>query len=241
MNKIHKAYLALGLEPGTSFDSVKSRHKQLVLVWHPDRMHGEAGAHDAEEELKKINQNFDILKMHFDKSNQHDSTCECHPDHAAGSNQQESNVHDADQTQEQTEQARADAKKVREQKIFVTLAKRATQDAVNDTQLRKDNRLRWQLSLLLAGSFVIVIGFAWAGVAGRQLFIDNRLYALPLFQSEAARSLYTAGHNFAYGEPEEDPINQLVQSVRSQRAYSVPGHAYFNPNRYQSYSSYRTQ
>jgi len=38
MNELHKAYHALGMEPGAQFEIVKRRYRRLALVWHPDRM-----------------------------------------------------------------------------------------------------------------------------------------------------------------------------------------------------------
>jgi len=55
MNELHKAYQALGLEPGAALDIIKRRYRRLALVWHPDRMSSADAKREAEEELKKIN------------------------------------------------------------------------------------------------------------------------------------------------------------------------------------------
>ncbi len=79
MNDLHKAYHVLGLEPGTGFDNIKRRYRRLALVWHPDRMTNAEGKKEAEEELKKINNNFDKLKKHFDAEHKSGPSCRCQP------------------------------------------------------------------------------------------------------------------------------------------------------------------
>jgi COMPASS component SWD3 len=65
MNELQKAYQALGLEPGAQFETIKRRYRRLALVWHPDRMTNAEAKREAEEELKKINNNFEKLKKAF--------------------------------------------------------------------------------------------------------------------------------------------------------------------------------
>jgi curved DNA-binding protein CbpA len=77
MNALHKAYQALGLETGSSFEAVKHRYRQLAMIWHPDRMHNPNAKNAAEEELKKINQCYDLLKSHFAKQHQPGPDCTC--------------------------------------------------------------------------------------------------------------------------------------------------------------------
>jgi curved DNA-binding protein CbpA len=77
MNALHKAYQALGLEIGSSFEAVKHRYRQLAMVWHPDRIHNPNAKKSAEEELKKINQHYELLKSHFTKQHQPGPDCTC--------------------------------------------------------------------------------------------------------------------------------------------------------------------
>ena len=78
MSDLHKAYIDLGLEPGASLEAILLRYKRLIMVWHPDRMPNDAGKHDADEELKKINNAKDVLKQHFDSGEHRDSgACAC--------------------------------------------------------------------------------------------------------------------------------------------------------------------
>lgn len=79
MNKVHAAYQKLGVAPGTSFDVAKRRYRQLVIVWHPDRMPTPEGRRTAEEELKQINNAFDSLRKHFESEHRQGPGCDCQP------------------------------------------------------------------------------------------------------------------------------------------------------------------
>jgi curved DNA-binding protein CbpA len=85
MNELHKAYQALGLEPGALFETIKRRYRRLALVWHPDRMTNPEAKREAEEELKKINNMFERLKKHFETEHTSGPGCRCKP--AAGKRQ----------------------------------------------------------------------------------------------------------------------------------------------------------
>jgi curved DNA-binding protein CbpA len=65
MNELHKAYKTLGLEPGASLEAINQRYWILVMIWHPDKFYTDAGKHDAEQKLKRINHARDVLKDHF--------------------------------------------------------------------------------------------------------------------------------------------------------------------------------
>lgn len=78
MNNLHQAYQQLNMAPGSSFQSVSTRYKRLVKVWHPDRFVGAADKEWADEELKKINNCFDLLKRHLTSDEHRESgDCEC--------------------------------------------------------------------------------------------------------------------------------------------------------------------
>ena len=79
MNDLHKAYHALGLEPGAPFEAIKRRYRRLALVWHPDRMVNADGKREADEELKKINNNFEKLRKHFETQHKSGPSCRCQP------------------------------------------------------------------------------------------------------------------------------------------------------------------
>ena len=62
MDELDKYYELLGVRPGVSAQELKTAHRDLAKVWHPDRF-----AHDprlqqkAQEKLKEINEAFDLL------------------------------------------------------------------------------------------------------------------------------------------------------------------------------------
>lgn len=87
MNKIHAAYLRLGVAVGAQFDVVKRRYRHLAMVWHPDRMTNPEGRRANEEELKQINNAFDCIKKHFQSEHRPGPECECQP--AAPQDQQD--------------------------------------------------------------------------------------------------------------------------------------------------------
>jgi curved DNA-binding protein CbpA len=71
MNELHKAYAVLGLDPGSSMESIMRRYKRLIMVWHPDRAPTPDHKEFAEEELKKINNAKDVLTKHFGANGGH--------------------------------------------------------------------------------------------------------------------------------------------------------------------------
>ncbi len=84
MNNLHKAYAVLGLEPGSSMESILRRYKRLIMVWHPDRAPSAEHKEFAEEELKKINNAKDLLSKHFGAGGGHKTSgCECQPGSAS--------------------------------------------------------------------------------------------------------------------------------------------------------------
>lgn len=88
MNQYQKAYSILGLDPGSSKESIQRRYKRLIMVWHPDRFPNEDGKRDAEEELKKINNAKDLLWKHFESPSHTATGCDCQQ--AVGANSQQS-------------------------------------------------------------------------------------------------------------------------------------------------------
>jgi len=77
VNKLHQAYIDLGLQPGSHLDDVLDRWRTVARMWHPDRAGSEHERLVAEVELKKINGARDLLAKHF-SDGQHLSTgCEC--------------------------------------------------------------------------------------------------------------------------------------------------------------------
>lgn len=65
-NKIERAYQVLGLSPDASKAEIKQRYQNLSLAHHPDR-YGKTPRlkQQAEEEMKEINEAYDVLRRHL--------------------------------------------------------------------------------------------------------------------------------------------------------------------------------
>ncbi len=66
-----EALAAMGLKPPVDWDEVKSHYKKLVKKYHPDTHKGDK---NAEEELKKINLAYTILKLSYQHYTKLDET-----------------------------------------------------------------------------------------------------------------------------------------------------------------------
>lgn len=62
MSSLTQYYQILGLQPNASPDEVKQAYRKLARTWHPDRFFDPQQKQQAEEEIKKINQAYEILK-----------------------------------------------------------------------------------------------------------------------------------------------------------------------------------
>jgi hypothetical protein len=196
MNELHKAYQALGLEPGAAFDTIKRRYRRLALVWHPDRMYSADAKREAEEELKKINNTFEKLKKHFESEHKSGPSCRCQPA-AAGpppsssqntsANQNKnssssSGPSEAERKRQEEEASRkrtAEREKKEAEEETARRAAEATQrtqqkqkaadEAIKNEALRKEEVLRWKCTLVIAVTFLALIGYCWVGCAARDL------------------------------------------------------------------------
>jgi DnaJ-class molecular chaperone with C-terminal Zn finger domain len=196
MNELHKAYQALGLEPGALFDTIKRRYRRLVLVWHPDRMSGADAKREAEEELKKINNMFEKLKKHFENEHTSGPSCRCKPAAAgpppnnshntnanhktgpkasSGPTEAERKRQDEEATRKRTEERQRQAAEAEAAQRAAEAAQRAqqkhqaTEDAIKSESERKEEALRWKCSLVVGVTFIALIGYCWVGCAARDL------------------------------------------------------------------------
>jgi len=197
--KLQKAYFILGLEPGAPMDKVTRRHKRLIMVWHPDRFPTADGKNDAEEELKQINNAKDDLKAHFEKGHKPSGPCACKP--SAGSSSQGSSQTGRSgqgpgpgpgkrKTTQETNREEAEAQrrsKEREQKAAAEAAEKERQrqaaasaaapqqtakEAIDQTKLLEDERLRWKISLCIAAAWIGLSIFGWMGTSLKSWWHD---------------------------------------------------------------------
>lgn len=193
MNELHKAYQALGLEPGAAFDTIKRRYRRLALVWHPDRMSSADAKREAEEELKKINNNFEKLKKHFESEHKSGPSCLCQSA-AAGpppNTSQDRSNQNSDRSsssgpseaerKRQEEEVTRNRTAERERKVAQEEAarraaqaaesaqqkQRAADEAIKNEALRKEEVVRWKCTLVIVVTFVALIGYCWVGCAAR--------------------------------------------------------------------------
>ena len=198
MNDLHKAYAVLGLEPGSSMESILRRYKRLIMVWHPDRAPTPEHKEFAEEELKKINNAKDLLAKHFGSGGGHKTTgCDCQPEaaRAAGGTKSSSgssagpgpNYHRTKSAEEkfqeeQTAKKRdADRKAREEQEAKAKQAqeeyqKKSTQQSMESAMQQQnalaDEKLRWQISIGLIIAFIALEVFGCMAIGAKQWWHD---------------------------------------------------------------------
>jgi len=203
MNDLHKAYSILGLEPGSSMESIQRRYKRLIMVWHPDRFQNAEGKSDAEEELKKINNAKDLLAKHFAGGHKDAGACDCRSSgdeaqyqRAPGSTgpgrkakstddifreEQAAKQRDAERSEEAKQKAERTAQQEHEQTVKTAF----TQESERNTE-----SLRWKISIGSAAAFVL-------------------LMFLPVIADFVAPPIM-AGQNVVYGEHGESEKSKQV-------------------------------
>lgn len=95
MNKIHQAYIALGLEPGTSLEEVLKQHMYLASRCHPDKSVTDKDRLRDNEQMKKINGARDTIRKHLESGGHKTSgPCDCRV-HTDTSGSSTSDIHHA--------------------------------------------------------------------------------------------------------------------------------------------------
>ena len=189
MNELQKAYAVLGLDAGSSMESILRRYKRLIMVWHPDRAPTKEHKEFAEEELKKINNAKDVLTKHFGATGGHKSTgCDCQAgattsagagaksSSAGGASpgpgpayhrtktpderyQEEQAAKKRDAERKAREEAEANAKKAQQYQG----AQPSMETAMQQQKALQDEKLRWQCSIGIVVAFIALEVFgSWA-------------------------------------------------------------------------------
>lgn len=201
MNELHKAYAVLGLDPGSSMESIMRRYKRLIMVWHPDRAPTPDHKEFAEEELKKINNAKDVLTKHFGASGGHRATgCDCQAGAGAaagtgtrssssgsagpgpGPNYHRSKTADDKYQEEQAAKKRdaerkareeAEANARRQQEQYTQHATQQTMESAMKQQAAlQDEKLRWQISIGLIIAFVVLEIFGTMAIGAKAWWKD---------------------------------------------------------------------
>lgn len=204
MNDLHKAYSILGLEPGSSMESIQRRYKRLIMVWHPDRFQNAEGKSDAEEELKKINNAKDLLKKHFDSEHKDKGGCDCRSTSSEGHQRSPGSTGPGRKAKstddifreeqaarqrdgERSEEARQKAEQATQEDHEQTVKTAFTQESERNTE-----SLRWKISISSGAAFVLLIFLP--GIAN--------LVAPPIL----------AGQNVVYGRHGESEKSKQVSA-----------------------------
>lgn len=190
---IRKAYLILGLEPGTEWPAILTRYKRCVMVWHPDRAPDDPKWKDeATEELKKFNWAKDILKPHFENGRHNrNGACACKPSTSSGSagraghapgpgpgrrskTAEETQHEEAEAKRKSEERARKAAEEAaqKQQEQSKSAGAQSMQDAVAQDNALKEQRLRWQIAAGLGVAFIALCLFGWIGTGVKSWWHD---------------------------------------------------------------------
>lgn len=174
MNPLQKAYSILGLEPGSSKQSIQTRYRRLIMVWHPDRFVSPEDKKHAEDELKKINNAKDLLWKHFDSGTHKASGCECQqsqgppppkpppgppPDWKKHDDEERAKRRDEERKRKAAEEAarqQEEERKRREKQQ--TFAEAEKQEAA-----MKEHKLRWTVAAAEGALLIALCLFGWIG------------------------------------------------------------------------------
>lgn len=149
---------------------------------------------EAEEELKRINNQFEKLKKHFESDHKSGSGCRCQPAAAgppppnsqssAGSRSTSNNSSSPSEDQkrreeEATRKRNADREKKAAEEAAAKRAAEAArnaqekeesaEDTLKGEALRRDEALRWKCTMAAGAAFILLIAYCWIGCAARDL------------------------------------------------------------------------
>lgn len=201
MNELHKAYAVLGLDAGSSMESILRRYKRLIMVWHPDRAPTKEHKEFAEEELKKINNAKDVLTKHFGATGGHKATgCDCQASEttsagagakstsAGGASpgpgpayhrtktpdekyQEEQAAKKRDAERKAREEAEANAKKAQASQQYQS-AQPSMETAMQQQKALQDEKLRWQASIGIVIAFIALEIFGSMAIGAKSWWHD---------------------------------------------------------------------
>lgn len=197
MNELHKAYAILGLDAGSSMDSVLRRYKRLIMVWHPDRAPTPEHKEFAEEELKKINNAKDVLAKHFGAGGAHKgSGCECQPNAETTANtagagartgpgpgpaynraktaDDRAKEEEAAAQRDRERRAREAAEEAarREQQRGTQTQTQTMESAMQQQRALQDEQLRWKISIGLVIAFIALEFFGAGAINAKNWWHD---------------------------------------------------------------------
>lgn len=196
-----KAYAVLGIDGGSTLETINLRWKRLAMVWHSDRFPTEDGKAYADEELKKINNARDVLKKHFATDHSENSQCACKPrpgstsqsSHGSGrtgtghgpgpgkrrTTQETNAAEEAEAKQRNAERARA-AEEARQTaaneaaaKAAQTAASSSAGNLVEQIKSANDEALRWRVALGIGAAWIALSLFGCVGMGAKHWWHDT--------------------------------------------------------------------
>lgn len=178
MNPLQKAYSILGLEPGSSKQSIQTRYRRLIMVWHPDRFVSIEDKKNAEDELKKINNAKDLLWKHFDSGTHKASGCECQstgpgpepgPKPPPGPGRSRTHTEDEEQAKRRDEErkrkaAAEEAARQHQQEQQRRAQQQTFAEAEKQEAAMKEHKLRWTVAAAEGALLIALCLFGWIGI-----------------------------------------------------------------------------
>lgn len=178
MTPLQKAFSILGLEPGSSKQSIQTRYRRLIIVWHPDRFVSVEDKKSAEDELKKINNAKDLLWKHFESGTHKASGCECQqtaapppdpgPKPGPGPGRSRTHTDDEEQAKRRDEErkrkaAAEEAARQQQQDQQRRAQQQTFAEAEKQEVALKENKLRWTVATAEGALLVALCLFGWIG------------------------------------------------------------------------------
>jgi len=205
--KLAKAYAVLGIDGGSTLETINPRWKRLAMVWHSDRFPTEDGKTYADEELKKINNARDVLKKHFATDHTENSQCDCKPrpgnashgsgragtGHGPGPGKRRTTqeTHAAEEAEaKRRNQERARAAEAERQRAAAEAAKAAqstpqpaSSSAADQVKSANDEALRWKMTLGIGAAWIALSLFGCVGMGAKHWWHDTSFKLQNMFPS----------------------------------------------------------
>ena len=179
MTPIQKAYSILNLEPGSSKQTIQTRYRRLIMVWHPDRFTSPEDKALAENELKQINNAKDLLWKHFDSGTHKASGCECQqsaghgpdpgpkpgPGPGPGPGRKTDDEEQAKRRDEERKRKAAaeEAERQEQQRKQQAASQQTYAAAATQEAAMKEHKLRWRIAQAEGAILVALCLFGWVG------------------------------------------------------------------------------
>jgi len=175
--KLTDAFARMQIEPASTYDEANERYRDLIMVWHPDRLTSEKKKQKAEEELKLINNAWDIVKAHYKGSHKAEA-CRCRegakstPPPQPGPKPEKSTAEE-EAKRRSDERARRAAQEAADKAATAANdsereRQKAAEQTVDPEKLAADEKLRWRIAICMGVAWLVLsgVGFTATSVKG---------------------------------------------------------------------------